>query len=144
MKALVLNNFVVQVEQESFEVAPPLRWAECSDDTKVGFMFDGMNFREIQRPEKSQSMIEAEYEMVLKGHLNDVARERKYSDATSCISYINSTNAAWAAEAQAFNKYRDDIYSFVIELQSDVASGAKKMPEMGDFSKMLPVMVWPS
>ena len=44
MKALILENKVVDVQATEFEVAPTLSWVDCDDTVKVGFSYDGSTF----------------------------------------------------------------------------------------------------
>mgnify|MGYP003117494343 CR=1 FL=1 len=44
MKALILNNKVVDVKEEEFKVTSSMFWIDCPDDTKIGFKYDGENF----------------------------------------------------------------------------------------------------
>lgn len=48
MKALILNGNVVQISNESFEVASGLSWVECNDNTEVGMRYDGTTFFLVQ------------------------------------------------------------------------------------------------
>lgn len=38
MKALVLNNIVVQICQDTFEVHPNLQWHDCSEEVNTGWV----------------------------------------------------------------------------------------------------------
>jgi hypothetical protein len=40
MKALILENKVVDLSESEFEVAPTLSWMDCSDDCKVGWTLE--------------------------------------------------------------------------------------------------------
>lgn len=40
MKALILNNQVVDVAKVAFDVAPPLEWHNCPPECKPGWAFD--------------------------------------------------------------------------------------------------------
>ena len=44
MKALILENKVVDVQATEFEVAPTMSWVDCDDTVKVGFSYDGNTF----------------------------------------------------------------------------------------------------
>jgi hypothetical protein len=51
MKALVLGNKVVQIEEKSFEVHPSLQWIDIPQDkeVKVGYIWDGYYFSPPQQ-----------------------------------------------------------------------------------------------
>ena len=44
MKALILNNKVVDVQATEFEIAPTMSWVDCDDTVKIGFSYDGNTF----------------------------------------------------------------------------------------------------
>ena len=44
MKALILNNKVVDVKENEFEVAPTMSWVDCDNTVKTGFTYDGSTF----------------------------------------------------------------------------------------------------
>ena len=44
MKALILDNKVVQLAETEFEVHSSLSWVDCDDTVEVGFEYDGTTF----------------------------------------------------------------------------------------------------
>ncbi len=44
MKALILNNEVVDVQENEFEVHPSMIWVDCDNTVEIGFSYDGTNF----------------------------------------------------------------------------------------------------
>ena len=44
MKALILENKVVDVQETEFEVAPTMTWVDCDNTIKIGFSYDGTTF----------------------------------------------------------------------------------------------------
>ena len=44
MKALILENEVVDIQTTEFEVAPTMTWVDCDDTVKAGFSYDGSTF----------------------------------------------------------------------------------------------------
>jgi hypothetical protein len=44
MKALILDNIVVEIAETTFEVAPTLKWKDCSDEVKAGWTVKGNTF----------------------------------------------------------------------------------------------------
>ncbi len=43
MKALILNNAVVEVNSTTFEVHSSMTWVDCDDTVKVGNVYDAAN-----------------------------------------------------------------------------------------------------
>ena len=50
MKALILNNQIVQVQQETFPVAPELVWLDCPENCTTAWTYNGITFQEPQVP----------------------------------------------------------------------------------------------
>jgi hypothetical protein len=44
MKALILNNKVVDLAETEFEVHSSLTWVDCDDTVETGMTYDGSNF----------------------------------------------------------------------------------------------------
>jgi len=44
MKALILENKVVDLAESEFEVHEAMVWVDCTDDVKVGFSYDNGTF----------------------------------------------------------------------------------------------------
>jgi len=44
MKALILNNKVVDIQEKEFLVHSSMTWVDCDDTVKVGFSYDGSTF----------------------------------------------------------------------------------------------------
>ena len=44
MKALILNNKVVDIQENEFEVADTMSWVDCDNTVKTGFSYDGSTF----------------------------------------------------------------------------------------------------
>ena len=75
--------------------------------------------------------------------LDSVAQQQQYNDAVSCVSYVNSTNPAWKAQADAFIAWRDSVYTYVIAQEALMQTGSRTIPTFAEFQSELPLMVWP-
>jgi len=61
MKALILNNKVVDVQEAEFPVHNSLTWVNCGDEIKIGFSYDGSTFTSNERTaEEIQAKIDAD------------------------------------------------------------------------------------
>lgn len=76
-------------------------------------------------------------------HLDAIARERGYSSAVSCASYVSSTNALWRAEAEAFVAGRDAVWTYAFAELASVQSGSRAVPSVAEFIAELPAIEWP-
>ena len=72
----------------------------------------------------------------------DVSNERGYATPESCVSYINSTIPQWKLEAEAFNLWRDSVYTILNKIEDD-AQGEGKVPSFDYIISQLPELVWP-
>ena len=52
MKALILNNKVVDIQEKEFEVNPLMTWVDCDNTVKQGFNYDGTTFTSYEDPEE--------------------------------------------------------------------------------------------
>ena len=44
MKALILNNKVVDIQENQFDVSSEMNWVDCDSTVKTGYEYDGTNF----------------------------------------------------------------------------------------------------
>ena len=66
MKALILNNQVVDIQEKEFEVHPSMTWVDCDNTVKQGFTYDGTTFISNEDPEAINE-IKAKEEKALSG-----------------------------------------------------------------------------
>ena len=74
MKALILDNKVVDVQATEFEVAPTMSWVDCDNTVKVGFSYDGNNFTSNQPTAEEIAANDAEQQA--KKDLKDSAKAK--------------------------------------------------------------------
>ena len=58
MKALLLDNQVVDLANAEFEVHSSLSWVDCDDSVKVGYVFDGTSFSDPTPQKTPQEKLE--------------------------------------------------------------------------------------
>lgn len=71
------------------------------------------------------------------------AREKGYNGSESLVSYVNSGVPAWASEAQVFITWRDQVWSEVLTMLSEVEAGNEPMPSMSQALASVPPINWP-
>ncbi len=74
--------------------------------------------------------------------LDTTAQSKQYGNAVACASYVSSTNPQWAAEAKAFIDWRDAVFVYAINIQTEVQQGAP-IPSFDEFVAGLPTIIWP-
>lgn len=55
--------------------------------------------------------------------INDTAASKDYDDGFTCVSYFNSTDETFKAEARAFTYWRDQLWRKCYEILDDVLAG---------------------
>lgn len=60
MKALILENKVVDIQATEFEVASTMSWVDCDDTVKIGFSYDGSTFTSNEPTAEEIATFEAE------------------------------------------------------------------------------------
>ena len=81
------------------------------------------------------------YEIIgsqISNYIDQKAREFGYSDATSIISYINSSNLKYKSEAENFNNFRTLCWEKCEAIQEEVRQGLRNMPTLEQVIKELP------
>jgi hypothetical protein len=145
MYALIgLNNKILDISSEAFEVHPDLRWLECPENCTTNWVFDGENFIEPTDPVKTLEEIKQEFNAGIQVYLDKVAKLKLYESSIHCTTYINSTNQLWAAEAQAYIAWRDAVWVMVYDLLSQYEQGEIELGTVADLINLLPEMVWPN
>lgn len=81
---------------------------------------------------------------VVQAHVDETARERRYTDGVHCASYATSQHAKYGAEAVAFVVWRDAVWDVMEQLEQDVAAGQAQPPtDEAALLGLLPAMEWP-
>ena len=71
------------------------------------------------------------------------AQERGYDGGQTIATYIGSTVAQWAAEAQAFVAWRDAVWVHAYAELEKVQNGIRLPPTPEEFCAELPALEWP-
>lgn len=112
---------------EAFGLEPPMKTVPVEDGEPVA-NHPGLNPVDVYRLE-IQAMIDAK------------ANERQYDSGATLASYVNSTIEQWAAEAQAFVAWRDQVWVYALAELNKVRSGEREQPSVEDFLNELPEFI---
>ena len=143
MKALIFNNMVVQVEEETFEVAPELFWVDCPNDCEYGWKYENGAVVRPVIPEKTLPEIIALFSSGLSEYMDAVAAQKQYGSTLLCASYTTSTNEQWKAEADTFIAWRDNVLAYSYTELAKFQSGEREAVSFEEFITELPVISWP-
>lgn len=89
------------------------------------------------------SVLIAAAQTAIDAHIDAVARSRGYGSGVSLTSYVQSTNAAWRAEAEAFVAWRDQVWLYAHQQLAAVQTGQREPPTPDDLIVELPAIAWP-
>jgi hypothetical protein len=98
---------------------------------------------EAERNYTAALATEVDYKAAIVAMMDAKAKERRYDSALSISTYVGSTNAMWAAEAEAFVTWRDAVWTYCYEQLVLVGAQARSQPTVAEFLAELPAMVWP-
>jgi hypothetical protein len=137
-KAQIENGVVVNVIEVDPADIPDwcADWPEC-ESAGPGWLFADGEF--------SPPLVEAapltvdDYRAAIDAHVEATARGRSYNSAAHLASYAASTVALWAAEAQAFIAWRDQVWVTAIGLMQSL----QEPPTIEETLGLLPQIEWP-
>ncbi|MDH2092571.1 hypothetical protein N5K21_28055 [Rhizobium pusense] len=84
-----------------------------------------------------------DYENAIQNLVDSTARERQFRDGVTLASYIGSTKPKWAAEAQAFVAWRDNVWFYAYGELAKVQAGQRQQPTVEQFRAEISPIAWP-
>jgi hypothetical protein len=84
-----------------------------------------------------------DYEAAIQARVDQTAVLRQFRDGVTLASYVASTNIQWAAEAQAFIGWRDQVWAYAYQEMARVQAGERAQPSVVEILSELPDVVWP-
>jgi hypothetical protein len=87
---------------------------------------------------------QTDYAAAVQAHIDGTARSKGYADGFALASYVNSTIAAWAAEAAAFVTWRDQVWVYAYTELAKVQAGQRPQPTIENLIAELPAITWPA
>ncbi len=85
-----------------------------------------------------------DYENAIQNLVDQTARERQFRDGVTLASYIGSTKPKWAAEAQAFVAWRDNVWFYAYGELAKVQAGQREQPTVEEFLAEIAPIAWPA
>jgi hypothetical protein len=139
--ARIENSTVMELFSTAGDIAtmfhPAIVWVECTSNPSVavGWTYAGGVFAAPVIPPLSQAQMFATAETALQAAMDALAGQWGYGNPPGSvgsieqgITYLNSTNAAWKAQAVALNAWRDAMWAWSIAQQAAIAAGTETMP----------------
>ncbi len=107
--------------------------------------FDDMRTRlAAERSSASSPPSITDYENAIQNLVDETAREKQFRDGVTLASYIGSTIQRWAAEAQAFVAWRDNVWFYAYGELAKVQAGARPQPTVEQFLTEIAPIAWPA
>lgn len=85
-----------------------------------------------------------DYENAIQNLVDETARERQFRDGVTLASYIGSTKPKWAAEAQAFVAWRDNVWRYSYGELAKFQAGQRPQPTVDKFLDEIARIAWPA
>ena len=123
--------------------APGVTPEQAARAVPDGLEWQIVDAADIPVPEPTPAEIIAAYKTAIERYIEAKAGERQYTSGIHAASYVTSTNLLWAAEAQAFIEWRDDVWAHSIALLEEVQGGNLAPPTIEDVLAGLPALIWP-
>lgn len=84
-----------------------------------------------------------DYENAIQNLVDSTAREKQFRDGVTLASYTASTKPKWAAEAQAFVAWRDNVWFYAYGQLAKVQAGQRPQPTVEAFLAEIAPIAWP-
>ncbi len=141
IKAVVADGYVCCVSHDVSMLSLPLSFSlfeieEGEDAPALGWVLDGDVFRQ-------PTPTITDYENAIQNLVDETARERQFRDGVTLASYTASTKPKWAAEAQAFVAWRDNVWFYAYGELAKVQAGQRPQPTVEQFLAEIAPIAWP-
>lgn len=84
-----------------------------------------------------------DYENAIQNLIDSTARDKQFRDGVTLASYTASTKPKWAAEAQAFVAWRDNVWHYAYGELVKVRAGQRPQPTVEQFLAEIAPIAWP-
>ncbi len=113
MKALIHDDKVVDIKEQSYEVHPSMSWIECPNDIRIGFLYDGKTFKsDEQTPEE-----------IIKIRMIQLREIRDSLLSETDWTTISDNDLSWLAKRK-WKKYRKQLRNFPIDAEKQLKKNA--------------------
>ncbi len=126
------------IPAEAVEISDA-QWAEFIDNVGHRKWMDG----EVVAYDPASEPTITDYENAIQNLVDNTARERQFRDGVTLASYTASTKPKWAAEAQAFVAWRDNVWFYTYGELAKVQAGQRQQPTVDQFLTEIAPIAWP-
>lgn len=115
----------------------------ANDDIESGGMLAYLAGGGVIEPYVAPPLTADQFAAAIQSHVDDAAKSKGYADGVALAGYSTSTIPTWAAEAQAFIAWRDQVWIYAYTELAKVQGGQRTTPTVEALVAELPVVVWP-
>lgn len=98
----------------------------------------------ILNPPLTPAQIRTQFTEAAQNLLDQTAQTQGYDDMLSLISYVDSTNATFKAQALVGSAWRDAVWTEGYSILAQFQAGQIAQPTLAAFLAMLPQIQWPT
>ena len=132
--------------KENFDQNLYIKCAEWCNETQLATIKDNGDYYEVVEIPPyipTEEEIQATLTSSVQEHMDKTAQERHYDDIFTAISYVNSSDPVFAAEASALLIWRDKVWRECYSILDDVKAGRRPIPSVTELLAELPKFEWP-
>ncbi len=127
------------IPEDAIEITE-LQWREFIENPGLRKWVDGEVV--VVEPSLPPPTI-TDYENAIQNLVDTTAREKQFRDGVTLASYTASTKQKWAAEAQAFVAWRDNVWFYTYGELAKVQAGQRPQPTVEQFLSEIARIAWP-
>ena len=86
--------------------------------------------------------LQAQYTELVQKLMDDTVKTRGYDDVFTCISYVNSTDETFRAEANSVLAWRDRVWRKCYTMLAEIEAGQREIPTQEELLAELPTLEW--
>ncbi|MBP2614743.1 hypothetical protein [Agrobacterium pusense] len=116
----------------------------CQQDGYAEEFLEDDNPEVIEALAPSSITTITDFENAIQNLVDSTARDRQFRDGVTLASYIGSTKPKWAAEAQAFVAWRDNVWFYAYGELAKVQAGQRQQPTVEQFLAEIAPIAWPN
>ncbi|MBT9373130.1 hypothetical protein [Rhizobium sp. CSW-27] len=139
----------VVVDRALFEGAMPDDWPDRAawiehETAQIGWRLEAGTLLPPSEDATAPAPAVDDYRLAIQAVLDQAAQARRYDSGNSLASYAASTNPQWSSEAQAFIRWRDQVWAYAYAELGKVEAGEREQPGILEFLQELPAVAWPA
>ena len=146
MKALLLNNKIVQVAEETFEVHESLNWVDCPENCSTTWTYENNEFIAPAEPTNEELQLRLKNDCenaitaLIQSKVDDYNTENNllFNDVHSCANYALSDGYTHQAFCIAIWAWNISVWETARSILSQALNGEIEITQVSDVIALLP------